>query len=56
MYTALIVPLYWVLMSVAAAKGIYQLIRQASYWEKTFHGLDIQAHHGEAEAELASSA
>ncbi|WP_199253518.1 glycosyltransferase [Mycolicibacterium mengxianglii] len=56
MYAALIVPLYWVLMSVAAAKGIYQLIRQASYWEKTFHGLDIQPHDGEAEAELASSA
>ncbi len=36
---ALTVPAYFVMMSVAAAKGIYQLIRNPSYWEKTFHGL-----------------
>lgn len=36
---ALTVPVFWVMMSVAAAKGIYQLIRNPSYWEKTFHGL-----------------
>ena len=36
---ALTVPLFWVMMSVAAAKGTYQLIRSPSYWEKTFHGL-----------------
>ncbi|TSD48933.1 glycosyltransferase [Rhodococcus sp. KBS0724] len=32
-------PLYWVLMSIAAIKGTYQLIMNPSYWEKTFHGL-----------------
>ena len=37
---ALTVPAYWLLMSIAAAKGVYQLIRNPSYWEKTFHGLD----------------
>lgn len=36
---ALTVPVFWVMMSVAAAKGLYQLIRNPSYWEKTFHGL-----------------
>ncbi|MGI5218336.1 glycosyltransferase [Nocardia sp. CA-290969] len=36
---ALTTPLYWVLMSVAAIKGVYQLIGKPSYWEKTFHGL-----------------
>ena len=36
---ALTVPLFWLMMSIAAAKGIYQLIRNPSYWEKTFHGL-----------------
>ncbi|MDT5176952.1 MAG: glycosyltransferase XagB [Mycobacterium sp.] len=36
---ALTVPIFWVMMSVAAAKGTYQLIRNPSYWEKTFHGL-----------------
>ncbi|MCF8781328.1 glycosyltransferase [Rhodococcus ruber] len=35
----LTVPLYWLMMSVAAIKGTYQLIRNPSYWEKTFHGL-----------------
>jgi cellulose synthase/poly-beta-1,6-N-acetylglucosamine synthase-like glycosyltransferase len=35
----LTVPLLWLMMSVAAAKGCYQLIRNPSYWEKTFHGL-----------------
>ncbi len=39
---ALTVPAFWVLMSVAAAKGLYQLIRQPSYWEKTVHGLSDQ--------------
>ncbi|NLU83334.1 glycosyltransferase [Rhodococcus sp. HNM0569] len=36
---ALTSPLYWVLMSIAAIKGTYQLLRNPSYWEKTFHGL-----------------
>jgi len=39
LWPALTVPTYWVMMSVAAAKGTYQLIRNPSYWEKTFHGL-----------------
>ena len=36
---ALTVPVFWVMMSIAAAKGCYQLVRNPSYWEKTFHGL-----------------
>ncbi|MCX6483147.1 MAG: glycosyltransferase [Mycobacterium sp.] len=36
---ALTVPIFFVMMSIAAAKGLYQLIRNPSYWEKTFHGL-----------------
>ena len=36
---ALTVPVFWLMMSVAATKGVYQMIRQPSYWEKTFHGL-----------------
>lgn len=36
----LLVPLYWLLMSVAAIKGVWQLLFRPSYWEKTFHGLD----------------
>ncbi|MBY6367152.1 glycosyltransferase [Rhodococcoides corynebacterioides] len=36
---SLTMPLYWVMMSVAALKGCWQLLRNPSYWEKTFHGL-----------------
>ena len=35
----LTVPVFWLMMSIAAAKGLYQIIRTPSYWEKTFHGL-----------------
>ena len=36
---ALFSPLYWALISVGAWKGLAQLIRRPSYWEKTVHGL-----------------
>ena len=36
---AVLVPLYWVLISVAAIKGFYQLMTNPWYWEKTTHGL-----------------
>lgn len=38
-WACLTVPLYWVLMSIAAIKGTYQLFANPSYWEKTVHGL-----------------
>jgi hypothetical protein len=37
---ALFMPLYWVLISVGAWKGFFQLFRRPFYWEKTRHGLD----------------
>jgi cellulose synthase/poly-beta-1,6-N-acetylglucosamine synthase-like glycosyltransferase len=36
---ALLSPLYWALMSIAAWKGVVQLLYAPSYWEKTRHGL-----------------
>jgi cellulose synthase/poly-beta-1,6-N-acetylglucosamine synthase-like glycosyltransferase len=36
---ALLTPVYWALMSVAAWKGLLQLFYAPSYWEKTRHGL-----------------
>jgi cellulose synthase/poly-beta-1,6-N-acetylglucosamine synthase-like glycosyltransferase len=36
---AFLQPLYWVLMSVAAAKAVWQLVFRPSHWEKTTHGL-----------------
>jgi glycosyltransferase XagB len=36
---ALLVPLYWVMMSMAAVKALLQLIGAPTFWEKTVHGL-----------------
>ena len=38
---AMLVPVYWVMMSVGAIKALIQLVFAPSYWEKTTHGLDI---------------
>ena len=40
-------PLYWLLMSVALWKAIFQLVRRPHYWEKTEHGLHGLAQAGE---------
>jgi cellulose synthase/poly-beta-1,6-N-acetylglucosamine synthase-like glycosyltransferase len=39
LWAALMVPLYWVMMSLAAAKALLQLVASPNYWEKTAHGL-----------------
>jgi len=36
---ALTVPFYWLLMSFAAYKALWQLIYNPFYWEKTVHGI-----------------
>src|SRR5262249_36733182 len=36
---ALTAPGYWLLQSVAAYKGFWQLLRNPFYWEKTVHGI-----------------
>jgi len=41
---ALLSPLYWVLMSVAAWRALWQLIFKPFYWEKTTHGLHTPSH------------
>jgi glycosyltransferase XagB len=47
---ALTVPVFWLMMSIAAAKGVYQMIRNPSYWEKTFHGLSAKPDELDAES------
>lgn len=37
---AILMPFYWVLISIAAWKGFLQLFWRPFYWEKTVHGLD----------------
>ena len=36
---AFLSPIYWLLMSVAAWKALFQLVWKPHYWEKTKHGL-----------------
>lgn len=40
-------PIYWLLHSIAAYKGLWQLITKPFYWEKTDHGLSkvSDSHH-----------
>jgi glycosyltransferase XagB len=52
---AVIVPVYWVMMSVAAVKAMWQLVVTPSFWEKTAHGLD-SASVADSASEAASDA
>ena len=38
---ALLAPVYWMLMSIGAWKGVLQLIYKPYYWEKTKHGFCV---------------
>ncbi|HWY79089.1 MAG TPA: glycosyltransferase [Candidatus Sulfotelmatobacter sp.] len=37
----LLIPIYWLMMSTAAAIALYQLILKPHYWEKTIHGFHL---------------
>jgi len=50
-WAALLSPAYWVLISLAAWKGLWQLLVKPHYWEKTVHGLDHAPEAGESKAE-----
>lgn len=39
---ALLIPVYWALMTVSAVNALYQLIVKPHYWEKTRHGLFVR--------------
>ena len=49
MLAALLVPVYWVMMSVAALKAMWQLVITPSFWEKTTHGLHADVGNSDAE-------
>lgn len=42
----LLIPLYWLLMSVAGYMALYELIVRPSYWQKTEHGLHFEEQSG----------
>ncbi len=39
LFYAFTAPFYWALMSIAAYKGLWQLVHNPFYWEKTQHGI-----------------
>ncbi|MGO8825916.1 MAG: glycosyltransferase family 2 protein [Acidimicrobiales bacterium] len=50
---AMLVPIYWAMMSIAAVKAMWQLVVTPSFWEKTAHGLDAGAD-AEADSDAVS--
>jgi glycosyltransferase XagB len=51
LFYAFTAPAYWALMSIAAYKGLWQLVHNPFYWEKTQHGISKHT-----AAELAQAA
>ena len=41
--SAFTAPFYWILMSLASYRALYQFIINPSYWEKTEHGISSEA-------------
>jgi glycosyltransferase XagB len=39
---AVFIPVYWLLMSIGAWRGIAQLTRRPHFWQKTVHGLAVE--------------
>jgi len=38
-WVLLLIPMYWLLLSIAAWRAVFQLLRDPYRWEKTEHGL-----------------
>ncbi len=54
MLAAMFVPIYWVMMSIAAVKAMWQLVGTPSFWEKTVHGLDHDQQAEPVDADIAA--
>lgn len=42
---ALFIPIYWLLMSIAAMYALFELLVKPHYWQKTVHGLHLKGNH-----------
>lgn len=49
---ALISPIYWILMSIAGYKALWQLFTDPFHWEKTRHGLSGQQYSVKSHSEM----
>ena len=43
----LLIPVYWLFMSVAAMYAIFELLVKPHYWQKTIHGLHLKGKHAD---------
>lgn len=50
-WTLVFTPVYWIMLSIAAWRALYQLIRDPHHWEKTEHGLARTSRLADIEAE-----
>ena len=50
---ALLIPIYWAMMSIAACMAFFQLIVKPHYWEKTEHGLHLDKKPGSSVPDFA---
>lgn len=41
MFSALFIPIYWIMISISGWIALYQLLFKPHYWEKTIHGLHL---------------
>lgn len=53
---ALLIPLYWVLLSTAAMMAFYELLLKPHYWQKTQHGLHLKGKNAIADVTYKSVA
>lgn len=51
----LLAPGYWLMMSVSACYALWQLITRPHYWEKTIHGLHLEAGPGRSDLEQTAT-
>ena len=51
----LLIPIYWIMISVAGGIAFFQLIFKPHYWEKTVHGLHLNRSTAEIIIELGKT-
>ena len=52
----LFIPIYWLLMSIAALYALFELLVKPHYWQKTVHGLHLKGNHASSGASSGAAA
>ena len=51
----LFIPIYWLLMSIAALYALFELLVKPHYWQKTVHGLHLKGKHASSGASASKT-